>query len=248
MDQWWHRDILAAGKLPLMLAFLAFVLTFLATRTITRLIRAGRGPFHDRATGDGTHVHHAVPGILLLVTGAFMGVANDTLAWRSVAGVLVGVGVSLVLDEFALILHLSDVYWADEGRLSVNMVALAAACLGLALAGFSPLGVSSVGGTELVVRVSGTVVLLVHAAAVLICVRKAKYAVVLLGTFVPLVALVCALRLARPGSPWARQFYGAERTAKATDRARAFDARWGPVRDWVQDLVAGAPTTPPART
>ncbi len=246
MGSWWERDIIGSGKLPLMLAFLAFVLTFLTTRAITRLIRAGRGPFKDQATAGGTHVHHAVPGLILLVVGAFLGVANPSLAVRCVAGVLVGVGVSLVLDEFALILHLSDVYWTDEGRLSVNVVMLAAASLGLALAGFSPLGVSTVGTTELAVRIGGIVALLLNALAVLTCVAKGKYAVSLLGVFVPIVAAICAVRFARPGSPWARRFYDAERTTKATARAHAFDARWGPVRDWVQDLIAGAPTEPPA--
>jgi hypothetical protein len=38
-----------------------------------------------------------------------------------------------VLDEFALILHLQDVYWSGEGQLSVEAVSLVAACLGLAL-------------------------------------------------------------------------------------------------------------------
>lgn len=43
MASWWHRDVIAAGKLPLMLCFLAFVTTFVLTRMITRLIRDGRG-------------------------------------------------------------------------------------------------------------------------------------------------------------------------------------------------------------
>ena len=55
---------------------------------------------------------------------------------------LIGIGVSLVLDEFALILHLQDVYWSGEGQLSVEAVSLTAACLGLALGGFSPFGVA----------------------------------------------------------------------------------------------------------
>ena len=119
--------------MPLLVCFGAFVLTFLTTRTITRMIRAGKGPFHDNVSDSGLHVHHAVPGIILLVIGAFLAVgtgASDT-AWDVVAALLVGVGTSLVLDEFALILHLQDVCWADEGRISVEMVSLAMACLGL---------------------------------------------------------------------------------------------------------------------
>ena len=168
-------DIISAGKLPLMLAFLAFVLGFLATRTITRLVRAGRGPFKDQATAGGTHVHHAVPGLILLVMGAFLGGANLGLVVRSAAGVLVGTGVSLVLDEFALILHLSDISWTDEG-LSVNMVTLATASLGLALPRFQPDGRIDRRGPERALLLGGTAVLLMNGLAALICVVRGKYA------------------------------------------------------------------------
>ena len=53
---------------------LSFVLTFLATRAITRMIRAGIGPFRDNVGADGTHVHHAVYGVVLLVLGAVLAV------------------------------------------------------------------------------------------------------------------------------------------------------------------------------
>jgi hypothetical protein len=56
-------------KLPLMLCFVSFVVTFVSTRTITRLIRDGRGPFRN-VTAGGTHVHRSVPGIILLMIGA----------------------------------------------------------------------------------------------------------------------------------------------------------------------------------
>ena len=81
------------------------------------MIRAGTGPFRDNVSTSGLHVHHAVPGIILLVTGAFFSVATGSESpWAEIAAVMIGIGTSLVLDEFALILHLSDVYWAEEGR------------------------------------------------------------------------------------------------------------------------------------
>ena len=86
MASWWHRDVIAAGKLPLMLCFLAFVVTFVLTRTITRMIRDGRGPFRNQVTASGTHIHHSVPGIILLIIGAFTAVGGpDALGWRSFA-------------------------------------------------------------------------------------------------------------------------------------------------------------------
>jgi len=98
MGSWWQRDVIAPGKLPLMLCFLAFVVTFAVTRTITRMIRDGRGPFRNQVTASGTHIHHAVPGIIALIIGAFTAVAGPAaLGWRSFAALAVGIGTSLVL-------------------------------------------------------------------------------------------------------------------------------------------------------
>jgi hypothetical protein len=69
------------------------------------MIRAGKGPFRDNVTPDGVHLHHAVYGIASLTVGAVVALGATSTFWRSVAGILVGAGMSLVLDEFALILH-----------------------------------------------------------------------------------------------------------------------------------------------
>lgn len=244
MDTWWHRDIIDAGKLPLMLCFLAFVTTFIVTRTITRLIRAGKGPFKDQVTSGGTHIHHAVPGIILLGVGAVTGLQATSNLWGAVAAVMVGVGISLVLDEFALILHLTDVYWSNEGRLSVDMVSLAAACLGLVLVGFSPIGVDHVGHRELFVRLTGATFLTIHVIAVLFCVLKGKYALATFGIFLSPIAIIGALRIGRPTSVWAKRRYSEQHMAKATRRAARFDRRFDPLlRRW-QNLVGGSPSRP----
>lgn len=68
MGHWLQRNIIEPGKLPLLLALTAFVLTFLITRVVTRLIRAGKGPFGNVKAG-GVHIHHVVPGVVLSVLG-----------------------------------------------------------------------------------------------------------------------------------------------------------------------------------
>ena len=244
MITWWHRDVLGAGKLPLLLCFLALVVTFAVTRTITRMIRAGRGSFRDQVSTSGVHVHHAVPGVIALTVGAFTAVGSPPGPWRAGAGVLVGAGVSLVLDEFALILRLQDVYWSGEGRLSVDMITLTAACLGLALVGLTPLGVDEVGGTELAIRLGASAVVVLQGLLVLACVLKGKYRLALFGLFVPTLALVGATRLARPDSPWARRRYRPRRLAEAYRRAGAFDRRWRPVLTGWDNLIGGAPSRP----
>lgn len=92
MGDWWQRNIMEPGKLPLLLALAAFVLTFAVTRVITRLIRAGKGPFGNVKAG-GVHIHHVVPGVVLTVVGGFGAVAGAgtgsgrlSRRWSSVSG------------------------------------------------------------------------------------------------------------------------------------------------------------------
>jgi hypothetical protein len=244
MGSWWQHEVVAAGKLPLGLCFLAFVLTFVSTRTITRLIRDGRGPFRN-ITASGTHIHHAVPGLILLIVGALTAIGGPgSLGWLAFAGVVTGMGMSLVLDEFAPILHLQDVYWNGEGQLSVEAVTLTAACLGLALVGFSPFGIQGASGLERSVRLSATVLLLINGVFAVTCALKGKYRCALFGLFLPAVAWVGAVRLARPKSIWARRRYHGERLDRATRRAADFDRRWTPVQtDW-EDFIGGRPSPP----
>lgn len=244
MAHWWRHDIVDAGKLPLLLCFAAFVVTFACTRLVTRLIRAGRGPFGNISAG-GVHVHHSTPGIILMAVGGFTAIgAPPEAPWRELAGVAFGIGTSLVMDEFAMILHLEDVYWSDEGRVSVEMVSLTVACLGFVLVGSSPFGISGIGTTELGLRLGAVVGYVVNAGLVAVCVVKGKYRTALFGIFVPTVSVVGAVRLGRPTSRWARRFYSPARRQRAEARHQRFDARWDPVWDWFSNLVGGRPSEP----
>ncbi|ANP54601.1 hypothetical protein J2Z21_001789 [Streptomyces griseochromogenes] len=249
MGQWWERNILEPGKLPLLLALTAFVVTFLVTRVITRMIRAGKGPFGNVEAG-GLHIHHVVPGVVLTIVGGFGAVASDRHAvGGAVAAVLFGMGAGLVLDEFALILHLADVYWSEEGRQSVEAVVLTAALVGLLLAGFSPFGVNDLSADELQDR--GTVIANIGANFLcsLVALGKGKTRVAIFGVIVPLIAFVGAVRLARPGSLWARRFYGRRPRARAKAALRAYrhDRRWARPRRILQDWIGGKPDPRPVR-
>jgi hypothetical protein len=240
---WWERNIVEPGKLPLLLCFVAFIATFITTRAITRSIRAGRGPFRDVEAGD-VHIHHAVPGIILLLVGAIIAIsARPVTPWRELGAVLIGIGASLVLDEFALILRLSDVYWTQEGRLSVQAVALVTVCLACVLIGLSPFGVDDLERGEFGVRWAGLIAVLAAIVSAALCVLKGKYRLALVAIFLPPVSYVGALRLARPGSIWDRRRYldHPTRHEQAVERARAFDARWDPGFRWLGNLVAGGP-------
>ena len=242
MGDWFYDEFVASGKLPLILCFVSFIVTFAVTRLSTRMIRAGKGPFRDKVTSGGVHVHHAVYGIVLLTSGAVLALGAQTIGWRSVAGVLAGSGMSLVLDEFALILHLEDVYWTQEGRLSIDVISLTAAFLLLALVGVTPLGIGEATDGEVYTRWGGILLLLMHGFLLALCLAKGKYGVSLFGVFLPVVLIFGALRMARPHSVWARRFYDTSKLARAEARAERFDARWLVRRDWWTNLIGGRPS------
>ncbi|MCH0541624.1 hypothetical protein I3F58_19060 [Streptomyces sp. MUM 203J] len=246
MDHWFTRNIVEPGKLPLLLSLASFVVTFAVTRTITRLIRAGRGPFRN-VTPGGLHIHHVVPGVVLSVIGGFGAVAVGGYgAAAMLFAIVFGMGAGLVLDEFALILHLDDVYWTEEGRKSVEVVVLTAALLLLVVAGFAPLGVNEVTEEERQNRLELMVTLVVNFLFVVVALLKGKLRLGLIGVLVPPLAIVGAVRLARPGSLWSRRLYAHRPRARARALLRGYrhDRRWTRWGRRVQDLVLGAPDEP----
>ena len=113
-----------------LISWLAFTATFATVRGITYSIRAGRGPFRNLSLG-GEHVHHYLWGIGLLAgVGAIAVRGDESLRQHPVVAVSYGSGLALIVDEFALLLDLRDVYWARQGRISVDL-----AVTGVAVAG-----------------------------------------------------------------------------------------------------------------
>src|SRR4051812_26867790 len=103
---------------------LAFLVTFLFIRTSARLMRSPKVPWWPGSvtTGD-LHIHHLVFGIIIMIVSGFLNFAVDPVSpWQEILAILFGVGAGLTLDEFALFLHLEDVYWAEQGRRSVDAV------------------------------------------------------------------------------------------------------------------------------
>ncbi|MFD9354232.1 hypothetical protein [Streptomyces sp. NPDC060031] len=243
MGHWWYRNIVEPGKLPLLLALLAFVTSFLVTRVITRLIRAGKGPFKN-VTPGGVHVHHVVPGVILVIIGGFGAVGSGRHGFGAgLSAVVFGLGAGLVLDEFALILHLDDVYWSEQGRKSVEIVVLTAALVALVLGGFLPFGVNDLSADERHSRGLVVINTATNFFLALIALWKGKPRTAFFGTVVPFVALIGAVRLARPGSPYAKRFYAKRPRARARSGLRAFhhDRRWAAPRRRFENFIGGTP-------
>ena len=136
-----RRHISDTPRRRILLSSIAFFLTFAGVRALTWSIHNHLGPFHDIHMG-GRHIHHLVGGILLLLMvgyGWMIDAGGEAKSWR-LAGrrllcVLYGAAAALTLDEFALWLNLRDVYWAREGRASLDAVVLFAAFLLVGITG-----------------------------------------------------------------------------------------------------------------
>jgi hypothetical protein len=252
MGHWFHQHIVVAGRLPLFCFFAGVIVGFGFIRISVRLIRAQVRWWPGNVKPGGMHIHHVVFGIVFMLIGgvAAISLPNSETAPLSAVSALFGLGSALVLDEFALILHLDDVYWEEEGRTSVDAIFVAVAVCCLLLLGLQPVGLSDLlaarekggGVVQWGLAVAATVLSLGLAVITLL---KGKIWTGLVGLFVPILLWIGAIRLARPGSPWARWRYH-----RPTDRARAKMAKadWRErrlrtpivrVKIWVQELVAG---------
>jgi len=206
------QGLVSSGSERLLFFFVGLVVTFVLIRISVRLIRAKVRWWPGNITPGGTHIHHVVFGTVFMLVGGVAGLAApDDARWlRLAAAALLGVGAALVLDEFALILHLRDVYWTKNGRLSVDAVFLAIGMTGLLLLGARPLGYDDflapgqTGGDTVLLRL---LAVLVNIGFAIISLLKGKIWTGLLGLLVPVLPEIGALRLARPGSPWARWRY-----------------------------------------
>jgi hypothetical protein len=130
-----HDRIPDRPRRRLFLASVSFAITFLGVRLLVAAITHHIGPFRWVMMG-GRHIHHLVWGILLLLAVGYAwlaefgsgSTAQDIFINRLLA-ILYGVGAALTLDEFALWLNLEDVYWARQGRESLDAVVLFGALL-----------------------------------------------------------------------------------------------------------------------
>jgi lysyl-tRNA synthetase class 2 len=227
---------------------LGLLVTFLAVRINTRLIRAKvKWWFHDIESEGGLHVHHMVIGVVLMVASGIGLIAFTPQGlWLQLCALLFGAGVALTLDEFALILRLQDVYWRAEGRLSVDAV-IVAVCAGLLIIlGFNPVGTGDSGLTGAAAAVAVAVTLVINLCFAVICLLKGKYWTGFFGIFIPIIGIVGAVRLARPNSPWAHKRYGKKprRLARAQHREDRTNATWRAWREAFFDLIAGKPHLP----
>src|SRR5918997_6871779 len=141
LSEFWQDQILEHGREGIFLVLAGFLGSFAFIRVSARLGRSPRVPWWPGSvvSESGLHLHHLVWGICLMMASGALGFAlYGSSPWFEVCAALFGVGAGLTIDEFALWVYLEDVYWADEGRSSIDATVIAAAAMMLALLGFTP--------------------------------------------------------------------------------------------------------------
>jgi hypothetical protein len=234
---------LHSGRGAAFVVLVAFLVSFLAIRTSARLTRSVSW-WPGGVQSGGVHLHHLVWGICLLLVSGFIAFAASPLRapWWHIVAALFGIGAGFTLDEFALWIHLKDVYWTQEGRSSVDAVVVAVAFAGLVVVGTRPFGLDDAGS------IWGTIATVAFVLTfVLLSAAKGRVFLAVLGMFIPILAMIGAVQLARPHSIWARRLYNGDKLAHA-ERRYGPDSRLSRLGARLSDLLAGAPSDPVARS
>jgi hypothetical protein len=204
----YDQHIQVPGKETHFLILIAFVCSFGFIRTSAHMIRAQVSWWPGNVeTKSGTHIHHLVWGILLLMVMGYVGIATSIPEpWFELVAIGFGIGMGLTLDEFALWVNLEDVYWKEKGRQSIDAVVVTVTLLVIALLGLqfwidvydAVLVLSGVDRGNAWVAIP---IQLVGIALAIVCFRRGRKFVGLVGLFVPLVALIGALAPSRRQKP-----------------------------------------------
>lgn len=228
----------------LFLVLAGFIGSFAFIRMSTRLMRSPKVPWWPGSvvSDSGVHLHHLVFGIVtMMIAGTlgflFFGRSPQT----EIAAAFFGIGAGLTIDEFALWVHLDDVYWSEEGRSSIDATVIAAAGMLLVLLGFSPVAIET-GSASAVIGSVLTAILLF--AWVFICFAKGRVLHGTVGFFIFPIAIYGACRLGKPDSLWARRRYGERRPDKQARAEARFppDRRTERFKNAFRDVVGGKPS------
>jgi len=244
LSDFWNDQILADEKQGLFLVLVGFILSFAFIRMSTRLMRSPRVPWWPGSvvSESGVHLHHLVFGIVTMMISGALGIAAlGESPYAEICAFLFGVGAGLTIDEFALWVYLDDVYWAEEGRASIDATVIAAAGMMLVLLGFSPFSFETGSLEETLASIAGAAGVF---ALVATCFAKQRVLHGTVGFFVFPIALYGAARIGKPGSAWARRRYGERRPVKQAKAEQRFppDRRTERLKNAFRDMVGGKPS------
>jgi hypothetical protein len=226
------------------LVLVGFLGSFAFIRMSTRIIRSKRISWWpgNIESESGVHVHHLVFGIVTMMVAGTLGfVADGRTPFTEICAFGFGIGIGLTIDEFALWVHLEDVYWTREGRSSIDATVIAAAVMLLVVLGANPLAID--GGSPGVVIGSILATALVF-FMVTVCFLKGRVMHSVVGFFIFPIAIYGASRIGKPDSAWARRRYGERRPRKQAKAEGRFppDRRTERFKEAFRDVVGGKPS------
>jgi hypothetical protein len=228
------------GRQRAFVCLAAMLLSFFLIRTSARMTRAFTWWPGGVETEGGMHLHHFVWGIFLMLGSGFAGLGlHLSYPWGGIVAAVFGIGAGLTLDEFALWTRMEDVYWSNEGRSSLEAVAIVGMVGLLVVIGVRPFSLENGESADAVSLTIG-LNLLVSMIAFL----KGRIVLGVIGLFILPVGLFAAIRVAHPSSPWARRRYpaGSSRLERAEHRF-GDPTRLGPrLRLRLANAVGGRPS------
>ena len=245
-SDFWNDQLVANDRQWIFLVLLGLLLSFGFIRLSTRLMRSPRVPWWPGSvvSDSGVHVHHLVFGIVtMMVAGtlSFGGFATEPI--YEICAFAFGIGIGLTIDEFALWVYLDDVYWAKQGRSSIDAAVIAVALMGLVVLGVRPFEFDDDPNASSVLAtiIAGAIIVV----SVVTCFMKKRFAHGLFGFFVTPLAIYGALRLGKPDSGWARRFYGDRNPKKQARAVKRFDPgrRTERFKEWLRTLIGGSTET-----
>lgn len=241
ISDFWQDQLVAHGRQGLFLVLVGFLGSFGFIRMSTRLIRSPRVPWWPGSvvSEGGLHVHHLVFGIWTMVLAGALAIGLHTQSpFFEIACGFFGIGVGLTIDEFALWVHLEDVYWLKEGRSSIDAFVLATLVMGLILIGTDPFEVDDTTSADLVISI---VLIVVVMLCVAICFLKERVVHGTIGFFLFPLAVYGACRIGKPGSPFARRRYAGKPMQIAKAQARfASTRRTARFKEFVRTALGGS--------
>ena len=241
LSDFYNDQLVEHDRQWLFLVLLGLVLSFGFIRLSTRLMRSPRVPWWPGSivSDGGVHLHHLVFGIVLMMaagTISFAGFAVTPI--YEICALGFGVGIGLTIDEFALWVHLDDVYWAKEGRASIDAAVIATALMGLVMLGVRPFEVETGTASAVIATIAGAALAV---GVVVICFLKGRLLHGIVGFFISPLAIYGACRIGKPQSAWARRFYGSRNPAKQRKSELRFrpERRTERVKERVRDALGG---------